>query len=57
MEKTMENLVLDIMRSHNVLTLATLREDGYPQANTVIYVNDGLTMYFPNIKFLTKANN
>jgi len=28
------------------MTLATLRPDGWPQATTVGYVNDGLTLYF-----------
>jgi len=46
MDKKMENFVLDIMKNHNILTLATLREDGYPQATTVTYANDGLTIYF-----------
>jgi len=28
------------------MTLATLRPDGWPQATTVGYANDGLTIYF-----------
>jgi nitroimidazol reductase NimA-like FMN-containing flavoprotein (pyridoxamine 5'-phosphate oxidase superfamily) len=28
------------------MTLATNRPDGWPQATTVGYVNDGLTIYF-----------
>jgi nitroimidazol reductase NimA-like FMN-containing flavoprotein (pyridoxamine 5'-phosphate oxidase superfamily) len=28
------------------MTLATLRPDGWPQATTVGYANDGLTLYF-----------
>ena len=28
------------------MTLATVRPDGYPQATTVSYVNDGFTLYF-----------
>lgn len=38
--------ILDLMSSHNVMTLATVRADGWPQATTVAYVNDGLTLYF-----------
>ena len=38
-------LIEDLLRSHNVLSLATIRPDGYPQATTVAYVNDGLTIY------------
>ena len=46
MDKRMKEFILDIMRSHNILTLATIRADGYPQATTVTYANDGLTIYF-----------
>jgi nitroimidazol reductase NimA-like FMN-containing flavoprotein (pyridoxamine 5'-phosphate oxidase superfamily) len=28
------------------MTVATNRADGWPQATTVGYVNDGLTLYF-----------
>lgn len=45
MDRETEALVLDLLRQHNVLTLATVREDGWPQATTVGYVNDGLTIY------------
>lgn len=38
-------LIEDLLRSHNVMTLATIRPDGYPQATTVAYVNDRLTLY------------
>ncbi len=34
-----------LLRSHNILSLATVRPDGYPQATTVGYVHDGLTVY------------
>ena len=62
MDKKMESIVLDIMKNHNILTLATLREDGYPQANTVSYANDGLTIYFftegncPKVKNIKSSN-
>ena len=36
--------ILDILHSVNDLTLATIRADGYPQATTVSYANDGLTL-------------
>jgi len=57
MDKKMENFVLDIMENHNILTLATLREDGYPQANTVTYANDGLTIYFSTAQDSRKIKN
>jgi general stress protein 26 len=31
--------------AHRLMTLATNRPDGWPQATTVAYVNDGLTLY------------
>jgi len=57
MDKKMENFVLDIMENHNILTLATLRDDGYPQAITVTYANDGLTIYFCTAENSQKVRN
>jgi len=31
---------------HRIMTVATLRSDGWPQATTVGYVNEGLALYF-----------
>jgi general stress protein 26 len=45
MDRETEAFILDILRRHNILTLATVRENGFPQATTVGYVNDGLTIY------------
>jgi hypothetical protein len=39
------------------LTIATVREDGYPQATTVSYVNEGLTIYFGCAALSQKAKN
>ena len=57
MDKKMENFVLDIIKNHNILTLATLREDGYPQATTVTYINDDLTIYFITARDSQKVKN
>jgi general stress protein 26 len=38
--------VEEILASEKDMTIATVREDGYPQATTVSYVNDGLKIYF-----------
>ena len=38
--------ILDILDSAKDITVATVREDGYPQATTVSFVHDGLTIYF-----------
>jgi nitroimidazol reductase NimA-like FMN-containing flavoprotein (pyridoxamine 5'-phosphate oxidase superfamily) len=45
MERATETLILGLLDRHNILTLATVREDGWPQATTVGYVNEGLTLY------------
>ena len=34
------------MDQHRIVTIATLRPDGWPQATTVGYANEGLTLYF-----------
>jgi nitroimidazol reductase NimA-like FMN-containing flavoprotein (pyridoxamine 5'-phosphate oxidase superfamily) len=46
MDNVTRQFILDIMQSHNVMTLATVRPDGWPQATTVAFANDGLTLYF-----------
>jgi len=38
--------ILDLLEQHRIMTLATLRPDGWPQATTVGYVHDGLALYF-----------
>lgn len=37
--------VLEILRQGRDMTLATMRPDGYPQATTISYANDGLDVY------------
>lgn len=39
------------------VTIATVRADGYPQATTVSYVSDGLTIYFGTWTKSQKAAN
>ena len=38
--------ILKLLDQHRNMTIATLRPDGWPQATTVGYANDGLTLYF-----------
>jgi len=57
MDKKMEDFILGILGEHRDLTLATLREDGFPQANTVSYANDGLTIYFVTDASASKVTN
>jgi nitroimidazol reductase NimA-like FMN-containing flavoprotein (pyridoxamine 5'-phosphate oxidase superfamily) len=38
--------ILALLEAHRIMTIATLRPDGWPQATTVGYVNEGLTLWF-----------
>jgi len=38
--------ILALLDQHRIMTVATVRSDGWPQATTVGYVNEGLTIYF-----------
>jgi nitroimidazol reductase NimA-like FMN-containing flavoprotein (pyridoxamine 5'-phosphate oxidase superfamily) len=49
--------ITSIINDVQDLTIATVREDGYPQATTVSYVNDGLTIYFGTVDDTQKARN
>jgi len=42
----MEQKAVEILNSHRLMGLATLRADGWPQATMVSYANDGLLLYF-----------
>lgn len=57
MDKKMEEFILGILGDHRILTLATIREDGFPQANTVSYANDGLNVYFITDPSSSKVKN
>lgn len=46
MDKAIERKILTLLDQHRIMTIATLRPDGWPQATTVGYVNEGLTLYF-----------
>lgn len=46
MEPQAEARILQILNQNRLMTVATLRPDGWPQATTVGYVNEGLTLYF-----------
>lgn len=49
--------ILDILDGAQDMTLATVRADGYPQATTVSFVHDGLTIYFGCGSNSQKARN
>lgn len=46
MDPAARRKVLDIVAMHRVMTVATNRPDGWPQATTVGYASEGLTLYF-----------
>lgn len=46
MDEELREKILALLDQHRIMTLATLRPDGWPQATTVGYVNEGLTLWF-----------
>ncbi|WP_434034905.1 pyridoxamine 5'-phosphate oxidase family protein [Cupriavidus sp. a3] len=57
MDANLKHFMLDLIESGRDLSLATLRDDGYPQANIVSYASDGLTLYFGTARASTKLRN
>ena len=49
--------ILTLLDQHRIMTIATLRPDGWPQATTVGYANEGLTLYFLCLRDSQKAAN
>jgi len=46
MDDAIKDKILRLLDAHRILTLATLRPDGWPQATTVGYASEGLMLYF-----------
>lgn len=46
MDEEIRQKILALLDQHRIMTIATLRQDGWPQATTVGYANEGLTLYF-----------
>src|SRR5690606_41854711 len=46
MDDAMREKILGLLDEHRIMTIATLRPDGWPQATTVGYAYDGLSIYF-----------
>jgi len=57
MNDKQKSRILTIIESVADMTLATQRQDGFPQATTVSYVNDGLTLYVGTSKDSQKFLN
>ncbi|MGE5116688.1 MAG: pyridoxamine 5'-phosphate oxidase family protein [Betaproteobacteria bacterium] len=46
MDDDIRRKIVALLDQHRIMTIATLRPDGWPQATTVGYANEGLTIYF-----------
>lgn len=57
MDDARKRQIQAILDQHRLMTVATLRPDGWPQATTVTYVNDGLDLYFLCSPDSQKARN
>jgi hypothetical protein len=57
MDPALREEILSVLKNVSDMTIATIRPDGYPQATTVSYVSDGLTMYFGCAAESQKAQN
>ncbi len=57
MDERLKADVISILNQGQDLTLATLREDGWPQATTVSYASQGLDIYFGCDARSQKARN
>ena len=49
--------ILKVLKTHNVMTIATVRLDGWPQATTVAFASDGLNLYFACERSSQKVRN
>lgn len=45
MKREIKRQIISLLDEHRIMTMATNRPDGWPQATTVGYVNDGLIIY------------
>lgn len=46
MDNAIRKQIIDLLDEHRIMSLATLRPDGWPQATTVGYAHEGLNIYF-----------
>jgi len=57
MEKATHTKIRSIIDNADDMTIATIRPDGFPQATTVSFVNDDLTIYFGSDSDSQKTQN
>jgi hypothetical protein len=57
MDPALKAEILEVLERAADMTIATVRPDGYPQATTVSYAHDGLSIYFGTGSESQKARN
>lgn len=57
MDEAIRRKILELLEGHRIMSIATLRPDGWPQATTVGYAMEGLTLYFLCGRESQKASN
>jgi nitroimidazol reductase NimA-like FMN-containing flavoprotein (pyridoxamine 5'-phosphate oxidase superfamily) len=57
MDQALKSKILEVLRSHHTMALATVRSDGYPQATVVNYIHDDFVLYFAVDAASQKAGN
>lgn len=57
MEQALKEKALAILDENRITSVATLRDDGWPQTTTVGFANDGLRLYFLCGRGSQKAKN
>jgi len=57
MDEALRQKIVSLLDGHRTMRIATVRPDGWPQATTVGYANEGLTLYFLCGKESQKAAN
>jgi len=57
MTDELRDKMIEIISSCKDMAISTVREDGWPQANTVGFVNIGPEIYFETFKTTSKAKN
>lgn len=57
MTPSAKRFILEQLKTNRIMSLATVRTDGYPQATTVTYANDELTLYFACDRNSQKVRN
>lgn len=57
MDEALRSRIIEVLGRQHLMTVATVRPDGYPQATLVNYVHDDLIVYFATAATSQKADN